>query len=122
MYADNAAKLAPLGSFQRNESFHNTIASKAPKFRHYGSSESNDVRVAAAVCEQNLGHQYVVSVVQSGALSPSENAAAHSKRLQKKRKRAAEKKSEPAFKRRCLELRSARSAQQKAQEAREGTE
>ncbi|PFX19079.1 hypothetical protein AWC38_SpisGene16524 [Stylophora pistillata] len=58
VYASNAKKLAPLGSSQANEAL-NTIGSKAPKIRHYGSSESNDFRVACAVGQKNLGHSYV---------------------------------------------------------------
>ena len=64
MYASNAKKLhvAPLGSSQANEALNNTIGRKAPKIRHYGSSESNDFRVACAVGQKNLGHCYVSQV------------------------------------------------------------
>ena len=62
VYALNAEKLAPLGSSQANESLNNTIGSKAPKIRHYGSSESNDFRVACAVGQKNLGYSYVSQV------------------------------------------------------------
>lgn len=59
VYCQNAEKLAPLGSSQANEALNNTIGSKAPKIRHYGSSESNDYRVACAVSQKNIGHAYV---------------------------------------------------------------
>ena len=59
MYIKNAEKLAPLGSSQGNEALNNTIGSKAPKIRNYGASESNDFRVACAVSQKNLGHNYV---------------------------------------------------------------
>ncbi|XP_068724241.1 uncharacterized protein [Montipora capricornis] len=61
VYASNAKKLhvALLGSSQANETLKNIIKSKAPKIRHYGSSESNDFRVACAVGQKNLGHSYV---------------------------------------------------------------
>ena len=62
MYIQNAEKLAPLGSSQSNEALNNTIGSKAPKIRHYGASESNDFRVACAVSQKNLGHNYVSEV------------------------------------------------------------
>ena len=62
IYCDNAEKLAPLGSSQANEALNNTIGSKAPKIRHYGSSESNDYRVACAVSQKNIGHSYVSEV------------------------------------------------------------
>ena len=62
VFVQNAEKLAPLGSSQPNEALNNTVGSKAPKIRHYGSSESNDYRVACAVGQKNLGHSYVAEV------------------------------------------------------------
>ena len=62
MFVQNAEKLAPLGSSQANEALNNAIGSKAPKIRYYGSSESNDFRVACAVSQKNLGHDYVATV------------------------------------------------------------
>ena len=62
IYINNADKLAPLGSSQANEALNNTIGSKAPKIRHYASSESNDYRVACAVSQKNIGHSYVAQV------------------------------------------------------------
>ena len=40
----------------------NTVASKAPKARHYSGSESLDYRVKAAACQKNMGHEYVSMV------------------------------------------------------------
>ena len=62
LFIQNSEKLAPLGSSQANEALNNTIGSKAPKIRYYGSSESNDYRVACAVSQKNLGHDYVPTV------------------------------------------------------------
>ena len=62
LFAENAEKLAPLGSSQANESLNNTIGSKAPKIRHYASSQSNDYRVACAVSQKNRGYSYVGEV------------------------------------------------------------
>ena len=62
MFIQSAEKLAPLGSSQANKAVNNTIGSKAPKIRHYGASESNDFRVACAVSQKNLGHNYVSEV------------------------------------------------------------
>lgn len=62
MYIQNAEKLAPLGSSQSNEALNNTIDSKAPKIRRYGASKSIDFRVACAVSQKNLGHNYVSEV------------------------------------------------------------
>lgn len=53
IYAQSAEKLAPCGSTLANESINNSVSSKAPKARHYGSSESLDFRVkAAAMCQR----------------------------------------------------------------------
>lgn len=62
IYAQNAEKLAPCGSTLANESFNNSVASKAPKARHYSGSESLDFRVKAAACQKNIGHGYVSEV------------------------------------------------------------
>lgn len=51
-----------LGSTKTNESLNNTVANKTPKSTFYSGSESNDIRVAAAVAQKQLGHQYVLQV------------------------------------------------------------
>ena len=61
-YADQAEKLANLGSLQSNESFNNTVASKAPKQMQFSGSESTSFRVAAATVQKNLGRNYVLKV------------------------------------------------------------
>ena len=73
--AVHSERLAPLGSSQSNESLNNTIASKAPKSRCYGGSESHDFRMAAAVLQKNDGHGYIAAVVSQAKYSPSKNAA-----------------------------------------------
>ena len=50
LFAENADKLAPCGITLANESFNNSVASKAPKARHYSGSESLDYRVDVAAC------------------------------------------------------------------------
>ena len=49
LFVQNVERLAPIGSSKQNEALNNTIGSKAPKIRHYGSIESNEFRVACAV-------------------------------------------------------------------------
>ena len=61
-YKHQAEKLSRLSSSQANESFNNTVASKAPKSHHYSGSESLKFRVSAAVSQKNIGHNYVVKV------------------------------------------------------------
>ena len=46
-----------------------TTGSKAPKIRHYGSSESNDFRVACAVGQENLDHSYFSQVSRYNIMS-----------------------------------------------------
>lgn len=69
-FAKNAEKLAPCGSTLSNESFNNTVASKAPKARHYSGSESLDFRVKAATCQKNVGHNYIPLVSFNSSLLP----------------------------------------------------
>lgn len=57
-----AEKLANLSSSQANESFNNTLASKAPKSHHYSDSASFSYRLCAAVCQKNEGYSYVSGV------------------------------------------------------------
>ena len=65
VYANNAEKLAPYGSTLSNESFNNTVASKAPKNRYYSGSESLDYRVGAAVSQKNMGNHYICEVINN---------------------------------------------------------
>ncbi|VDI58508.1 peroxin-5 [Mytilus galloprovincialis] len=69
-YITQSEKLAKLESTQGNESFNNTVASKAPKNRHYGSSGSLGYRVAASVIQKNKGHKYLVDANRTAGLSP----------------------------------------------------
>lgn len=61
-YISQADRLVDLGSTQSNKSVNNTVASKTPKSTFYSGSEGNDFRVAAAVAQKNLGHQYVLQI------------------------------------------------------------
>jgi hypothetical protein len=60
--SSQSLKLTTGGSTQANESFNNMVASKAPKNRHYSSSESLDFRLGAATATKNLGHSYIETV------------------------------------------------------------
>ena len=57
-------KLTPLGSTQRNKCLNHVIASKNIKIRFYGSSESSDLRTAAAVSQFNESYPYLITVSQ----------------------------------------------------------
>lgn len=62
IFVQNPEKLSPLRPSQACEALNNTIGTKSPKICYYGSSESNDYRVATALSQKNLGHDYVSTV------------------------------------------------------------
>ncbi|XP_046406334.1 uncharacterized protein LOC124171235 [Ischnura elegans] len=119
-FASNSDCLAPCGSTQCNENFNAIVASKAPKMRHYGSSESNDFRVAAAVCQKNVGVTYVSDVKKSLMISPGHNTIRYRARLSLKRKSLAEKRKTCSFKQRRLFKNLSSMGMLKVKEAREG--
>ena len=67
-------KLAFLSSTQANESFNNTVASKAPKARHYSDSSSLQYRLYASVSQKNEGYGYIADVHKDAGLSPGASA------------------------------------------------
>ncbi|XP_043279373.1 uncharacterized protein [Venturia canescens] len=84
-FAANSKRLAPCGSTQANESFHNISLSKTTKRCHYGGSESNDFRVASAVCQKNHGTSYVVETNTKLSLSPGKYTKTHREKKDKMR-------------------------------------
>jgi hypothetical protein len=62
VYADKSDRLSTLGSTQSNESFNSMVSLKNPKNKFYSGSESTSTRVAAAVCQKNLGEHYLLEV------------------------------------------------------------
>ncbi|XP_046567790.1 uncharacterized protein LOC124276171 [Haliotis rubra] len=104
VHALNAERLAPLGSTKANESFNNVVASKAPKSRHYSSSESLDFRIGAAVSQKNLGPGYLMSAYKKKCISPGKALALKAKQLQRKAARRKAQSTTKAFKRRRLHL------------------
>lgn len=71
--AENAEKIAPCGSSQANESFNNLVATKNPKYKFNAGSEALPFRVAASVCQKNLGATYVLDVNKKIGVSPGED-------------------------------------------------
>lgn len=55
-------KLSKLDSSNSNESFNNTLRSKAPNDKHYSDGGSLAHRLSAAVCQKNEGYAYVSKV------------------------------------------------------------
>lgn len=62
-YSEIAQKLSSLESTQINENFNQLVSTKNPKNKFYSSSESTSHRVAAAVCQKNMGEEYIVKVI-----------------------------------------------------------
>ena len=104
VFSENSHKLAPCGSTRLNESFNNTVASKAPKSKHYSTSESLDSRVQCAVAQTNNGYSYVSEVNTLVGISPGRVSLSLSDKLQKKRKQAQDYKSSIAYKRKKLAI------------------
>lgn len=121
-YRNNAKKLANLGSTQANESLNQLIATKAPKFKHFGGSSSLENRVAAAVSQKNEGRKYVHQVLTEHGLSPGKFTVHHSKKLDKKRSAERDNEMTKSFKKRRLMKKRSRSTQLKCKETREGDE
>ena len=119
--SDSAEKLAPLGSSQVNEALNNTIASKAPKSRHYGGSESQDFRTAAAVLQKNEGQQYLPQAIIEAGGSPSAPLQQRARYKDKVALTRSERASSKSSKLRRRLLRQNHSAHLASAELREGT-
>lgn len=120
-YAYQAEKLANLGSSQSNESFNNTVASKAPKRMHFSGSESTSFRLAAATVQKNLGRNYVFKVNEELLLSPGEHTKKVLVQHDLKRTKDCERKSSTTFKKRRSSLKSKTQSVLECKEMREGT-
>ena len=120
-HARNAEKLCHHLSTNPNESFNNVVASKAPKNCHYSKSQSLDYRIASAVCQKNIGENYVKQVNEHIGLSPGKIGAKigdkRERKFLKRKERDASKKS----KKRRIELKVSSSTTIKQREVREGT-
>ncbi|XP_061194397.1 uncharacterized protein LOC133202576 [Saccostrea echinata] len=120
-YISQAEKLINLGSTQANESFNNTVASKTPKSTFYSGSESNDFRIAAAVAQKNLGHQYVIQVNEKLLLSPGQVTSSSAKKTDLKRKQDKEREDTAAYKKNRAMKKIDSQKSQESSEIREGT-
>ena len=120
VFSENSHKLAPCGSTRLNESFNNTVASKAPKSKHYSTSESLDSRVQCAVAQTNNGYSYVSEVNTLVGISPGRVSLSLSDKLQKKRKQAQDYKSSIAYKRKKLAIKRINSKKMVVNDIREG--
>ena len=114
-------KLSPCANSQRNESLNNTIATKNPKTRYYGDSESNDFRVACGVAQKNLGYSYVSRALEVLNIEPGFSCESHGALMDNKSSSDRSRKSTKNFKYRRNQLRGQKSMQTVRKEAKEGT-
>ena len=63
-------KLSPCANSQRNESINSKTATKTPKTRCHGGSESSDFRIACGVAQKNVGYGYVSRVLETLDIEP----------------------------------------------------
>ena len=64
-------KLANCGLSQANECVNGIVGTKAPKTRHYRSSESLNFRVASGECQLNEGYGYLTQTTKDLGLEES---------------------------------------------------
>ena len=114
-------KLANCGSSQANECVNGVVATKAPKIRHYGSSESLNFRVASGVCQFNEGHEYLIQTTKHLGLEESKLTTVYVETETRKRKKEQERKKKRSVKRRRKELKKAKARKKERMAGKEGT-
>ncbi|XP_063412530.1 uncharacterized protein LOC134722744 [Mytilus trossulus] len=119
-YAKNSHKLANCGSSQGNESLNQIIALKAPKAKHFGSSQSLPFRVCVGVIQKNEGRSYIPQVYEAHNLSPGKFTVMHTAKIDKKRKHDKVNASTREAKRKRLVKKGKFNINLKAKEIREG--
>ncbi|XP_062603897.1 uncharacterized protein LOC134265692 isoform X2 [Saccostrea cucullata] len=120
-HAENAEKLANLGSSNANENLNQIIAKKAPKSQHYSGSDSLSFRVAAAISQKNEGHGFIVEVNKACCLSPGKQTGVRAGYLDRKRTRQQARQSSRQAKLDRLRLKEERQSSLASAELHEGT-
>ena len=92
-------KLAPATNSQRNEALNSVVGSKNPKTIYYGSSESNDFRVACGVSQCNDGYIYVPEALENIGVEAGPHCTKHCKEMDKKSQKDKMRKSSLQYKR-----------------------
>ena len=82
-------KLANCGSTQRNESVNGVVATKAPKTRHYGGSQSWNFWVASGICQFNKGLEYLTKATDELGMEACGITTQHVQRESRKKKESA---------------------------------
>ncbi|CAC5413905.1 unnamed protein product [Mytilus coruscus] len=103
---DTTEKLANLSSTQTNENLNQMLATKAPKYKHYSTSNSLSYRFNATVAQKNEGHRYVHEVHESVGLSPDNFTIKRATFMDKIRRKYSKLQKTKKCKRRRIELKS----------------
>ncbi|XP_024880084.1 uncharacterized protein LOC112459940 [Temnothorax curvispinosus] len=119
-FTSRVLKVAPGGSSQLNESFNHMVATRAPKSKHYASSRSILLRVAAAVCQKNFGAKHIIDVRVEAGLPPGTIAEEYCLRREVLQRAIAVKRTTLEAKRRRCYLKNKRQRITIARESREG--
>lgn len=119
-FAANSERLSHGGSTQRNENFNAIVVSKAPKKTFYGGSFSHHTRVAAAVCQTNIGTKYVYNAYQRLGFRKSTQTEKYRDKKDEARLKLAEMRKGKKAKMRRNHLRKIRSSKRENTEKKEG--
>ena len=96
------------------------LFSKTTKFTHYGGTAQNDYRVAAAVCQKNIGYGYIHQILRLLGMLQTRRSHSYAVAMNRKRKREQERHELPATKRRRKTKKKEKKQSQETQEALEG--
>ncbi|CAC5370269.1 unnamed protein product [Mytilus coruscus] len=107
-YKSKASSLRNLGSTQANESFNHSVATKAPKSKHYGGSQSLASRVSSAVLQKNEGYNYLEQMNEAALLSPGEYTKSIAKKLNTEKLKRSIKRQSREFKKKRTDLKKKR--------------
>nr|XP_006819930.1 PREDICTED: uncharacterized protein LOC102802238 [Saccoglossus kowalevskii] len=120
--AKQSQKLATytLGSSQSNENINHVYASKAPKSKHYGGSESLKYRLSAAVSQKNIGYTYPAEANKENGLSPGIFTMSIADRFNASATKRKNRDNTKDIKKRRQHLKEIKSGKQNSQENREG--
>lgn len=116
-----SSQLINLGSSQANENFNHIVASKAPKNRVYGRTQSLKTRVSAAVLQKNEGYSWINKVNKRAKLSPGSISLTIGKKLDRQRKWLKKKSSEISYKRSRMVIKKQSNSHEDKEKIKEGT-
>lgn len=114
-------KLSNCGSSQSNECVNEIVGTKAPKIRHYGSSDSLNFRVASGIAQFNDGVNYLNKAQEVIGLKENGVSSSFVVDTDKKRKRDQQRMKTSKHKRRRRELKKLKTRRKEKLERKEGS-